>query len=226
MGGFLGAIAGVGMLVLIGALFFTFLHQTGAVNRKQMQRLGVAACMTLGTGMIYWLLGGLFYGVGFEPVAGIAEINAIFRTAGLEKMYSALEKPHFFGFFSGIFAFLGHGLGKILFECYLLAGVVLANVMTITANCLLLSRLEKMIGKMAAEKCVFLLLCLPGALFFFLPGCAPLVLLLAAIAFFFVGKKMPARELFVSESVYSWMIGISGMLSAAVVFGAVMGTWA
>jgi len=225
MGGFLGATAGLGMMVLIGALFIAFLHQAGAVNREKIQRLIFAAGITLAMGMVYWLLGGLFYGVLFEPMASIAEINAIFRTKGLEKMYIALEETHFYGFLSGIFAWLGHGLGKILFEQYLFAGCVLAIFMTFISVYLLMSRLERIFGKQAAKNGIFLLFCFPGVLFFFLPGWVPLALLLTAILFYLAGRKIPSREWLLPDNVYSWLLGISGMLSAAVVFGAVRGIW-
>ena len=225
MGGFLGVIAGGGMLLLIGALFFAFLRQAGAIKPGQAKRLGMAAGMTLGLGLAYWLLGGLFYGVLFEPVAGIAEFNAIFRTADLEKMYIALENPAFYGLFSGIFAYLGHFLGRILFGQYLFAGVVLALCMTLASVFLLMSRLEMILGEKEAQNGAFLLLCLPGALFLFLPGGAPLILLTLSVVFYFVGKKIPACRLRIPEGAYSWLIGISGIFSAAVVFGAVMGLW-
>ena len=151
MGGFLGVIAGGGMLLLIGSLFFAFLRQAGAIKPGQAKRLGMAAGMTLGLGLAYWLLGGLFYGVLFEPVAGIAEFNAIFRTAGLEKMYIALENPAFYGLFSGIFAYLGHFLGRILFGQYLFAGVVLALCMTLASVFLLMSRMEMILGEKEAQ---------------------------------------------------------------------------
>lgn len=225
MGGFLGVMAGGGMLLLIGALFFAFLRQAGAMKPRQMKRLGMAAGMTLGMGLAYWLLGGLFYGVLFEPVAGIAEINAIFRTAGLEKMYIALETPGFYGFFSGIFAYLGHFLGKILFGQYLFAGVILALGMTLASVFLLMSRLEVIFEEKSAQNGAFLLLCLPGALFLFLPGGAPLLLLTLALAFYFLGKKIPACQCRLPDGLYSWLLGILGIFSAAVVFGTVMGIW-
>ena len=73
MGGFLGAIAGLGMLLLIGVLFFAFLYQAGAVHQKQVKHWGFAAGIALGMGMAYWLLGGLFYGVLFEELCRTSE---------------------------------------------------------------------------------------------------------------------------------------------------------
>ena len=90
---------------------------------------------------------------------------------------------------------------------------------------LLMSRMEMILGEKEAQNGAFLLLCLPGALFLFLPGGAPLILLTLSVVFYFVGKNFPACRLRIPEGAYSWLIGISGIFSAAVVFGAVMGLW-
>ena len=133
-----------------------------------------------------------------------------------------LRKPESIKYYSEL---LKDEIDYFLFEQYLFAGAVLAISMTLISVCLLICSLEKIFGEGAAQKGAFLLLCLPGALFFFLPGWAPLALLLVSILFYFAGKKIPSSAWRMPESLYSWLIGIAGMLSAAVVLGTVMGNW-
>lgn len=223
MGGFLGALAGGGMLLLIGALLFTFLQRIGAMGKGQLRRLGVAAGMTLGAGMLYWLLGGLFYAVLREPAAELSDIRQIFRGAGLDKMYAALESPSYYGVLSGLFAYLGHGLGRLLFGRYLLGGVSLAAGMTLAAVCLVMSRLSAILGEERGRDGAFLLLCLPGAVYFFLPGWPSMALFIGAMAFYFLGRKIPPGTHALPAGAYHGLLGLCAVFSAAAVYGAVLG---
>lgn len=223
MGQFLGVLAGGGMLLLVAALFIAFLRERGILSLAGGKRLGRAAAMVLGAAAAYLLAGAIMYAVVYEPADNPAEINRIFRTPSLERMYAALRSPSFYAPLSGLFAYLGHGVGAVLFGQYLLGGEVLALLLTILGAWLLLERLGPLVGMKAAEEGLFLLLSLPGALFLVLPGWLPLAFFLAACGIFILGRRWPGRTVSCSPSAYASAVSVSAMLSAAVVYLAVTG---
>lgn len=223
MGEFLGALAGGGMLLLVAALFCVFLRECGALSPARMKRLGRAALMVLGVAAAYFLTGAVMYSVLYEPVDHPAQFNRIFRTTSLERMYAALRSPSFYAPLSGVFAYAGHAVGAVLFGQYLLGGEVLALLMTAIGAWLFLERMASVVGTKTAEEGLFLIFSLPGALFLFLPGWPPLAFFLACCGVFFLGKRWPQQAFSYSPSVYAAVLSVGALLSAMVVYLAVIG---
>ena len=223
MDSFLGLLAGVGMLALIGILFVSFLRQIGVMKSGQVRLAARCAGIAFGAGVGYWLVGALVDQVIYNNLASISQIDAIFRGPYLQKMFSSLAAPEWFAPLSGLFCFLSHGLGRLLFGQYILAGMVLSWMLTYLSVCLLSARLQSMWDEKTAENTVFFLLCFPGALFFFLPGWASLALFLASVGFFFLGKRFRVSKPAVNDTMYAILLCISSVLSAMVVTGAVYG---
>lgn len=221
MGKFLGALAGIGMLGFIACLVLRFLCECHLVSAKQILRIRRVSLIVSCVAGIYWLCGGLMYAVVYEPIASLAEINAIFRTSSQERMYELLKSPSFAMPVSGLFAWIAHGIGTVLFGQYLFAGVILALGMTMLGSCLLYSRAEKLWGQSFADQILFLLLAIPGALFLFLPGWQPAVYLCISILFFLLGKRFPERKVSWRGPEYEILLSIFSILSAMVVFASV-----
>lgn len=226
MGEFLGVLAGGGMLALVAVLFFAFLRECGALSPASGKRLGRAAATVLGIAAAYLLAGAVMYAVVYEPADNPAEINRIFRTPSLERMYAALRAPSFYAPLSGLFAYLGHAVGTVLFGQYLLGGEALSLLLTILGAWLLLERLGPLVGGKAAEEGLFLLFSLPGALFLMLPGWPALAFFLVSGGVYILGRRWPERIVSYSSSAYATVVSVSALLSAAVVYLAVTGRMA
>lgn len=221
----LGVLAGSGMLLLVFVLVVAFLRQIGLLTEEKCRQLGRISLMVSLCGLFYWGLGALICQVLYESLDSAAKIRQIFGTPYLQRMYDALETPVWIGPLSTPFVFLGYITGKILFGQFLLGGLCWAFLLTLLGVWLFYRRLSVLQGKKMAEDAAFLLLCLPGSVYFFLPGWAPVFLALAAGAFFIAAGKKPAkRTLSYSPTGYAVLLALSGMLSAAVTAMVVMGS--
>ncbi|MBQ9264811.1 MAG: hypothetical protein IJ189_11485 [Clostridia bacterium] len=219
MAGLLGALAGGGMLMLSGILFFAFLLEVGAVDRAACRCFLRLTLTTVSVGCLYFLFGALVHQVLRYDLADAADYTHFFRNDALVRAYEGLEQPGREGFLTHIFVLLGHGVGRLLLGQYASGGWVTAWGMTCLALCLLYARLRAWMDEEVAGKAAFMLLCLPGSVFFFLPGWPPLALLLLALIFYFAGKGLPVR-LFQVHPVVGQVIAVICMLSSACVTAA------
>ena len=133
-------------------------------------------------------------------------------------MYRLLEAPAWQGILTGAFAYLGHGLGSLVFGQHLLGGEALAFLCAFFGTLLIRLRLEGMIGEKGGEQGAFLMLCLPLSVFLFLPGWGPLAYLLGAGGFFLAGKRLPRREWALPSGLYGGLLAVCAVLSAAMVY--------
>ncbi len=222
MGEFLGAAAGLLMLALVGLLFIRFLVRAGALKPGAARRLGraalllgVAAGMHLG---IAALLRSVIYGL-----TDITRLDAVFPAASVQKVLAGLRSPSWEGPLSGLTAHLGHAMGKLLFGRYVLGGLLVSFGIDWAACVLILARGERLLDAGRAERGLFLLLCMPGAIFCLLPGWACLALLGGALLFYFLGKRLPARAWKMPDALYGALLALAGMLSALLAFGLISG---
>ena len=84
-------------------------------------------------------------------------------------------------------------------------------------------RSEALAGEKAGGQIAFLLLFLPGSVFFFLPGWAPMALLLASLLYYFALKKAKRREMATGLPAYAPVLSVTGVFSAFALTAAVMG---
>lgn len=223
MGEFLGLLAGGGMLLFIGGLLVCFFRRIGFMRDETYSVLKQSAVMTLTVGCGYGLFSALVYQVTYGNLPSVAEAGMIFSGGYMQRMFSSLVTPGGNGFFSGMFSRIGHLLGAMLFGQYLLAGIALAWCMTFSGTWLLLSGIKKMTDKIPASNAVFIILCLPGAVFLFLPGWPPIAFLLLSAVLFFLARPIAANKIKGNASCYGWLLAVSVILSAAVTVGAVQG---
>ena len=223
MSGWLGALAGGGMLILICVLVFAFLRQIGRVGQGFAQTAGRVAAAVLSAGVVFFGLGALLQQVIFQNLESAADYPVYFHTEYLSRVYEAVQEPRWLGPLTGVFVFAAHGLGRVLFEQVTLASIVLSWGMTMIAAGLVFCRLRGIWPSRAAWRGVFLLLCLPGSVFFFLPGWPPMALLLVAALFFFLGKKLPAGQVRLSDAGYFTILSVSALLSSFVMAALVLG---
>ena len=214
MGGFLGALAGMGMLILIAALIFRFLRELSVLKQETARSLQRALGMTLAAGAVYWLGAALLARVLRGTLASAADLGQIFVGPYITRMFFMLEQPAWFAPASGLFAYAGHGLGAVLLGRYALGGVLLSFLMTAASVCLICRRLQCLWGLETAERLSFLLLCLPGAAFCFLPGWPPMALLLGAVVFSLAGKGKKAGTIALPPAVYDTALALCAVFSA------------
>ncbi len=217
----LGFIAGAGMLALVGTLIAAFLRQMGWISRGTVRLLARSAGMVCGAGALYLGTALVFELSVYGRLEGGLTLDALFHGPYLRAMLSALESPGGVGPLSLAFAALGFVLGKALFGQYVFCGVCLAWGMTAASLFLLQLRLRKIADDPTARDAAFLMLCLPGSVFFLLPGAAPLALLACAVAFYFLGGRIKTIRL--SPAAYGGVLTLCAVLSAAVVICAVEG---
>lgn len=215
MNGLLGTLAGGGMLVFIGVLVLLALRRAGLVTSAGTARdLLWCAGVTLAVGALYFLSGLLLHFAVFQELPEAGDYTGIFRSGYLSRVYDALEKPSFFGPLTGLFVYLGHAAGKLMFSQYHAGGLAAAWGMTLAASCLFYFRLQGSCGRTAARDAVFFLLALPCGVFFFLPGWGPVLFLIAALLFFFAGKRLCFGKPANRRGAYWAFLGVSGILSA------------
>ena len=219
----LGFFAGMGMLALVGALIVLFLREMGWMTRDGARLLGRSATMACGAGSMYLLLALLYHMAIYGKLEGALELGVLFHGPYLNAMLSALIQPSGVGAISLAFAWLGRALGGALFYQPIFCGLALAWGMTAASLFLLQTRLRTMTHDAIANDAAFLLLCLPGSVFFFLPGFAPLVLLLCAILIYLLGKRIKPRKLSFSLGKHGGIITLFALLSAAVTICAAEG---
>ena len=213
----LGFMAGAGMLALVGALIVVFLRQMGWVSRDAARLWGRCAVLVCGAGALYAGTALVYYLAVYGKLEGELTLDVVFRSPYLRAMLSALESPQGVGPISTVFAWLGFALGKVFFGQFVFCGIVLAWGMTMTSLFLMQLRLRKIADGLTARDAAFLLLCLPGSVFFLLPGAAPLCLLICAVAFYLAGNRIKAWKIRLSPIAYGWALSMCGVLSAAVV---------
>ena len=105
-----------------------------------------------------------------------------------------------------------HGHSKYGLERY-----VRGFLDSLTILFLMQLRLRKIVDGSTARDAAFLLLCLPGSVFFLLPGVAPLCLLICAVFFYLFGNRIKSWKIRLSPIAYGWALSMCGVLSAAVV---------
>lgn len=219
MGGLLGLLAGCGMLMLIGVLLLRFLQSVRLLSRENVRQIVRCFGTTVAAGSIYLLCGLLLRQAVYLDVSDAADYKAYFHSPYLDGVYQALERPASIGPATDLFLLIARAAGTLLFSQPLSGGLLTAWGMTGLSVCLVFFRVRKLYGAEAGRDAAFLLLCLPGAIFFFLPGRAPLLLLLASCLFFFLGKKLRPRP-FSLSGVLRWLLpAFSGLLSAFVAAG-------
>ena len=223
MGVFLGLLAGSGMLILIAALIMRFLRQIGLLKEEACAALRDSGLAVLGTGCVYWAAGALMYQIVYNNLDSITHIEAIFRGGYAQRMFAALRAPAGLLPLSAASAWAGHALGKLLFGHYTLGGMAFTWCVLLLAAALIRIRLEEAWGREAANGALQLLLCMPGAVFLFLPGWPSMAFFLAAWVFFFIGKKIKIPEPGFSTAVFGWAAAVCAVLSAAVIAGCVYG---
>ena len=223
MGGAVGALAGGGMLLLIVLLVGAFCREMGWLKEKRMGRLLKCLASVMGACIVYRLAGALMHFVTYGPTGDVTEYHIIFLTRELTEMYRALNAPFFPGLLRGVFVYAAHGLGKVLFDQYLLAGEVLAFACVFSGTALIQARLDGLIGEKGADQAGFLALCLPVSVFLFLPGWGPVAYVLFALAFFILGRWLPRREYALPEPGYGLLLALSSVLAAVMVYCLVTG---
>jgi len=223
MADLLGFLAGGGMLVFIGALFLRFLLEIRVVQADTCRLIRRGTILTLCAGAVYWLCGGLTNRVMTASMESIGRFDQVFHGPYIQHMFSALQKPEAIDPVSGVFVMLARIMGTLLFGRYQSGGLLLAWALTAFGSCMLLAAVTKIAGKEAGEYAVFFMLCLPGAVFFFLPGWAPFLPPLIGGGSMLLARK---KEAFhcprLSDIRLSLIISVSAMLSAAVTAGLVM----
>ena len=224
MGETLGLIASVGMLLLIFALLLCFFREMGWMGERSFLLIRRAAGMTLGMGCGYWLLGALIFQVNYGVLPSVAQLEMIFRGPYLQGVFQGLYSSVPLAPVSGLFVFMARGLGQIMFGQYMLSGVTLAWVMTGTGLWLFQLTLEKIFDEKRALDIAFLIPCLPGAFFFFLPGCAPVLLVAVSLILFLFRNRFKKWERPVFFPWFGWTVAACTLFSAAVTAASVFGT--
>lgn len=209
------------MLLTVLALICAFLCEIGRMRPETARRLGRVLLCVWGADAAHVLLSGLMYYTVYGS-DGFPALEEMFRTAYLEKMYSALRTPEFFAPVSGALAWLGHGIGKALFGQYVLGGFLLSEGVTYIACCLLAVRLRERFSPRAALQGVLLVCLLPGAVFLYLPGWPPLLFLGIAGVFFILGKRLPQKE-GKALPCGEYVLLLAGILTAAVDYALISG---
>ena len=223
MADILGFLASCGMIALVFVLAALFLRQMGWIRENTIRLLGRCSVMTCTAGILYLALTLLFQLTIYGKIESGLTLNVLFRGPYMNSMLAALNFPRGVGPISLLFATLSYAVASLLFGQQTFCGVCLAWVMTSVSLCLIQSRFQAIADDKAARDVSFLLLCLPGSLFFLLPGCAPVCLLVFSIAFYFLGKRIPRGKLRFSPAGYGWLIAMSAILSSAVTICAAEG---
>lgn len=224
MGEWLGMIAGGGMLILIGTLMLLFLHQLHLLPMERVRRILSAFVLTAAIGMLYFLAGALIRQAACQDAKSPAAYNAFFRAGYLLQMYDLLAQPAWRGVLTGAFAYAAHGVGKLLLGQYLAAGAALSWGLTWLSVCFARAGLRKAYGEQAARDGAFLLLCAPGAVFFFLPGWPPLALLLCSFAFYLLAAlRAKGKKNMLPRTAFWLILVFLSVLSAAVTAALALG---
>ena len=213
----LGFLAGIGMLALIGELIVVFLRQMGWISRGTVRLLGRSAGMVCGAGALYLGTAIIFELAVYGRLEGELTLDTVFHGPYVRAMLSALKEPQGVGPVSMVFAWLGFAFGKVLFGQFAFCGIVLAWLMTMSSLFLFQLRLRKIADDSIARDAAFLLLCLPGSVFFLLPGAAPLCLLICAVFFYLFGNRIKSWKIRLSPMAYGGALALCAVLSAAVV---------
>lgn len=209
------------MILLVLALLGAFLCEIGKMRKETARRLGRVLLTVWAAEAAHVGISGLMY-YSVYLCDGFPALSVMFRTAYLERMYEALRQPAFFAPVSGLLAYGGHGIGKMLFGQYVLGGFLLSESITYLGCCLIDFRLRERFSPRAAGQGVLLLCLLPGAIFLYLPGWPPLLFLGIAILFSFLGKRLPRREGKALPGA-EYLLLLSSLLTAAVDYALISG---
>ncbi len=215
MADLLGFLAGTGMLALVGTLVITFLRQMGWLRKDTSLLLKRSAGMACGAGVMYLALALLCRLAAYGEIKEALSLGILFRGPYMTRMLPALGNPAGVGPVSLVFAWLSRLAGGLLFGQFEFCGIALAWCMTAASLFLVQKRIGKLADGQTARDAAFLLLCLPGSVFFLLPGWMPMALLACAIAFFLLGKRL-RTWIRLSPVAYGWLLTALAVLSAAV----------
>lgn len=212
----LGFLAGAGMIALVSVLVVAFLRQMGWIQRDAVRLLSHSAALVCLAGAAYLLLALLCRLATYGKIEGKLQLFSLFHGAYMSRMLPALGNPAGVGPVSLAFAWLSHLLGRVLFGQYTFAGVLLAWGIAAASLYLTQLRLRKLTDDKTARDIVFLLLFLPGSVFFLLPGAAPVCLLAVAVLFYVLTCHAKSWKLRFSPTGYGWLLTVCTLLSAAV----------
>ncbi len=202
------------MLILIGVLVLLFLHQLHLLSGALLRRILLSCGLTVGVGAAYLLAGMLLDQAMFQESSSLGDSSAVFSNAYLKRVYSLLEAPQWTDPLTSAFVWMAHLLGRLLQGQYQFAGLALAFGMDCASVCLIRERIRRIWGDQWARDGGLLLLCLPGAVFLFLPGFPPLALLLISVVFFFAGRRMRRLETAPHVPIVYLLLAVCGILSA------------
>lgn len=223
MADILGFLAGCGMIVMVFILAALFLRQMGWIREDTLHMIGRCALMTCAAGILHLSLALLFQLTVYGKIEDALALNVLFRGSYMNRMFVAMSAPGGVGLVSMVFAALSYFMGSLLFGQYAFCGVCLAWAMTSASLCLIQARIQKITDDRTAQDASFLLLCLPGSLFFLIPGFAPVCLLACSIAFYLLGKRFHKWKLRFTPAAYGWLIAVCSILSSAVTVCAAQG---
>lgn len=227
MGKLIGLAGSAGMLAFVAMLLFDFFKYAGVISPAFIRRMRKACLLSVAPAVIYWLCGYLMYCVIYGSyVIDITDIQALFPSNTLKDNIHSLKAPVFSDPFTWLFSWMGHLIGRILFENYLLGGMVLVFLLIIGGVYFLLARGEMMIGKTDTERLLTLCFSLPGAFVLFLPGCAPILFFSIALIIYFSFARFATMQICLSDYAYRVLLVFISVASAAVLFAAVAGKFA
>ena len=221
--GFLGFLAGLGMVALVAALILRFLRQMGLLKSAQVRLIARCLGGTAAAGTLYLLFAMVYVRVTRGALVGLLDLGGLFQGPYLRRMMLALSQPEALDPVSSLFAFLGRTLGKAFFGQSALTGLLLAWGLSAAGLGLIQARLTSLTGKENSAQHAFLLLCLPGSVFFLLPGWPCLMLFAGGLLFYWLGKRAKGMRFHLPDTVYEWLVGVSAVMSAAVTVGAIHG---
>lgn len=210
----LKTLSGAAMLFFLLALLMALLERMGVVRKQTtlslMKTVLICLCFFLAyeaaARVIYFLL------YGGETAPGPQEI---FGVRQLEPYFAGLESG------AGLWNLPGHFLGKLLFGEYQMGGMVFSTALVVAAMHLCYLRLRAKHEEHGARTGQALLLTFPGVFFCFLPGWGAWALLAAALAFYFIGKRVRVRA-GLSAPAAEVLFAVMGVLNAMLLMLTVM----
>lgn len=223
MGGLLGWLAGCGMLILIGILLLLILRDLRVLSSDTARRTALLCMRIIAVGGLYLAALMLLRQAVYQDVDN-ASVFTLYLPGGYwQQVGAALDAPRWLGPLTGPFVYAGHFLGKALFSQYLSGGWMLAFGLSCLSYSLIHARLRERLGERAAADVTLLLLCLPSAVFCFLPGWPPVAAALLATLFFFLGRLIPKKDLSLPRPALTAATALGALLSAFTVAGLALG---
>ena len=222
MGDFLGLAAGIGMLLLIGLILFAFLRQLHWISDEKAKSVLRCALMCLGMGTCYYLGAALLCAIQLRELHSAVRLSEVFTGEKIQIVLDALDHPVWTGPLSGLFVYAARLLGKVFFSQYQFAGVAFSFLLSTVACCMVYFASLSFFDEKTAQNTAFLSLCLPGSVFFFLPGAGPILYAFIGLALLLLSKLLKVRRNG-SLPFYNVILSFSMLLSSFVTAGCVNG---